>query len=71
MSNHHKFVKSDSMHHCDYDDATSTLKIKFTSSDKEHEYPNCPKEIYDGLKAALSPGRYFHQSIRNSFKAKP
>jgi KTSC domain len=71
MSNKHTFVKSDSMHHCDFDDATNTLKIKFASSSKEHEYQNCSRDIYEGLKAATSPGKYFHANIRNQFKVKP
>lgn len=71
MSNKHKFTNSSSIEHCDYEDATNTLKIKFHSSSKEHEYPGCPKDIYEGLKAAESPGKYFHASIRKQYQAKP
>jgi hypothetical protein len=67
MSNHHKFEKSTSIQHIDYDDASSTLKIKFHSGAKEHEYKECPKSVYEGLKAAESPGKYFHQAIRGKF----
>lgn len=72
MSNLHHFKDSSSMAHCDFDDSTNTLKIKFHSSppNKVHEYQNCSREIYEGLKAAQSPGAYFHQKIRNQFKAK-
>lgn len=72
MSNKHIFSDKDStsMAHIDYDDDAKALKIKFRSSDKEHEYPNCPRDIYEGLKAASSPGAFFHQKIRNHFKAR-
>ena len=67
MSNKHVFKDSTSIAHCDYEDATNTLKIKFHSSSQEHQYRECPKEIYEGLKAAESPGKYFHQNIRSKF----
>ena len=71
MSNKHVFKDSTSISHCDFDDDSNTLKIKFKTSDKEHEYQNCPKEIYIGLKNASSPGQYFHKVIRNNYKVKP
>lgn len=71
MSNKHKFQNSTSIEHCDFDEQSNTLKIKFLSSSKEHEYQNCTKEIYEGLKAATSPGGYFHKNIRSQFKVKP
>lgn len=70
MSNHHKFTNSSSLEHCDYDDKTNTLKLKFCSSPKEHEYPDCPKSIYEGFKAAESPGKYYHQHVRNKIAVK-
>jgi len=70
-NNKHSFgAKSSSIEHCDFDDESNTLKIKFCSGPKKHEYQNCSKEIYDGLKAAESPGRFFHANIRNQFKVK-
>lgn len=69
MSNHHKFTNSSSLEHCDFVEP-DTLKIKFHSSKKEHEYPNCPRSVYEALKAADSPGKHFHQHIRHHYKAK-
>lgn len=63
MSNLHKFSKSSSIEHCDYLDDKNTLEIKFTSGAIYH-YPNCPKTEYDALKAAASPGLYFHKNVR-------
>lgn len=70
MTNKHKFANSSSIEHCDFVEP-DTLKIKFISSSKEHEYPNCPKSIYEGLRAAESPGKYFHASIRKQYLPKP
>lgn len=73
MSNKHVFSedKSKAISHCDFDEETNTLKIRFRSSPKEHEHQNCPKEIYEGLKKAESPGTFYHAKIRNQFKVKP
>lgn len=70
MSNHHKFKDSKAMAHCDFEDETNTLKIKFHSGDKEHCYLDCPRNVYDGLKAATSAGQFFHTNIRGKFKEK-
>jgi hypothetical protein len=67
MSHYHKFKDSSSISHCDYDPVEKILKIKFHSSDKEHEFLNCPQNIYEGLKQAESAGKYFHANIRNKF----
>lgn len=66
-NNKHVFKSSTSIEHCDYDEDIKTLKIKFHSGAQEHQYKECPKEIYEGLKAAESPGRFFHQHVRNKF----
>lgn len=67
MSNHHKFKDSTACAHCDYDDDTSTLKIKFHSSDAEHWHSKVPKKVYEDFKAAESPGKFFHAHIRRQF----
>lgn len=73
MSNKHKFSadRSDAIDHCDYEDATNTLKIKFRKSSKEHDHPGCPKSIHAGLIAAESPGKYYHTNIRKQYPVKP
>ena len=63
MSNLHKFENSSSLEYCDYDDATNTMIIKFTSGVTYH-YPDCHKINYDALKAAASPGKHFHSNLR-------
>lgn len=60
----HKFENSSSLEHCDYDDSSNTMIIKFTSGATYH-YPNCDKSHFEALKQAASAGKHFHQHIRN------
>lgn len=63
MSNLHKFEKSSSIEHCDFDEASDTMTIRFVSG-STYKYPNCGRKHYDDLKAAKSPGSHFHKAIR-------
>lgn len=69
MSNRHEFEKSSSLSHCDYEDDCSRMEIGFTSGQVYH-YENVPKEVYEALKAAKSPGKHFHTEIRTKHKGK-
>ena len=60
----HEFTNSSSIKHVDYFADKNTMEIKFASGDVYH-YPDCHVSHYDNLKAAASPGKYFHSSIRN------
>lgn len=50
-----------------YDDERKVLTITFTSGG-EYEYLNCPRETYEGLEAAPSPGSFFARNIRNVYQ---
>ena len=61
----HIFKNSSSCAHCDYEDDTKTLIIKFQSGDKEHRSNSpVPKETFEAFKKAESPGKFFHQHLR-------
>lgn len=64
--NHHKFEKSTSISHCDYNDTEGTLEICFTSGNTYHY--ECPKIVYEALKTAESAGAHFHKHIRPKYK---
>ena len=66
MSHDHEFSNSSSVKSCGYDEATGKMKICFQSGGT-YEY-ECNKETYEGLKAAKSPGSYFHSSVRPHYK---
>jgi hypothetical protein len=49
-----------------YDDETKLLEVTFTSG-QTYTFHEVPVEIYDGLLAAGSPGRYYHSQIKGQF----
>ena len=67
MSNVHVFGNSSSLLLCDYDDETQILTVKFVRG-KEYQYADVPKPIYEDLKDAESPGKYFQQYIKPVYK---
>ena len=58
MSNFFKFDGSSSLASCDYDDEACTLTIQFVRG-KEYKYADVPKPVYEDLKDAESPGKFF------------
>lgn len=69
MSNKHHLPHSSSIQSIDYHDDTNTLEVCFASGGVHH-FSECPKEIYEGLKNAQSPGSYFHTQIRRKYESK-
>ena len=64
---YHKFEGSSSIASCDYDDETSILTIEFMRG-KSYNYADVPKPVYEDLKDAESPGKYFQNYVRNVYK---
>lgn len=66
------FKNSSVCNHCDYDDKTNTLTLKFHSSPMAHTFLDVPKVIHEGLKKADAEGKsigaYFHTHIRGKYK---
>lgn len=60
-------VSSSDLRSVGYDELTQTLVIVFHNGSYAYQYPNVPKEIYEGLMNASSKGRYFHRAIKNKF----
>jgi len=57
-------VRSSALRSVGYDEQQQTLEIEFTSG-AVYRYFDVPPEVYRGLMAAESHGRYFHQHVRN------
>lgn len=57
--------QSSSLNAGQYDEETGVMTLTFHSG-HAYEY-KVPKEIWDGLKAAPSPGQFFHQNIKGKF----
>lgn len=49
-----------------YSPASRTLTVVFNSG-KSYTYQNVDISIFDGLRAAESPGRFFGKQIRGAF----
>lgn len=67
MNTFHKFENSTSIQSCDYDDETKILSIIFLCG-KEYKYENVSKSVYEDLKDAESPGKYFIKYIKPVYK---
>ncbi len=62
-------VRSSNLSAVGYDDATSTLRIRFNSGGL-YDYYNVPSNVYQGLMSASSHGTYFHQHIKDVYRYK-
>ena len=50
-----------------YDDGERSLDIWFRETGR-YVYYDVPAEVYDGLRAAPSAGRYFNESVKGRFR---
>ena len=48
-----------------YDDASSTLGVRFLNG-TEYHYTGVPRDVYEGLLSASSVGTYLNQQIKKS-----
>ncbi|HEX8624946.1 MAG TPA: KTSC domain-containing protein [Allosphingosinicella sp.] len=53
-----------------YDEEAAALFICFRETGR-YLYSNVPRAIYEGLKKAPSPGRYFNECIKRRFPCRP
>lgn len=53
-----------------YDAAAQALHVEFHGSGT-YVYEKVPPEVFDGFKAAESPGRYFAANVRGKFGHRP
>ncbi len=63
MSNEYTFERSESLLSCDYNEDEKILTITFKRG-KTYKYGDVPKPIYEDLKDAESPGKFFQQYIK-------
>lgn len=64
-----KKVASSAINSAAYNTSNGTLTIEFRQGSK-YDYPNVPREHYDGLIHAPSVGKYFNQHIKQYSAAK-
>jgi hypothetical protein len=58
-------VRSSALRSVGYDKDSQTLEIEFTNG-AVYRYSDVPPEVYRGLMAAESHGRYFNQHVRSA-----
>lgn len=59
-------VSSSNLSSVGYDASNRILEIEFNSG-RIYQYSNVPEDIYEGLMAAPSHGKYFYQHIRDVY----
>lgn len=60
-------VSSSNLKSVGYDQSSNTLEIEFHGG-RIYQYYKVPKEIYQGLMAASSHGKYHHRRIKGSYQ---
>jgi len=53
-----------------YDEAEATLSIWFRETGR-YIYSGVPAAIYEGLRRAGSPGRFFNETVKGRFACRP
>jgi hypothetical protein len=59
-------VMSSTVASAGYDDASQTMEIEFTGG-AVYRYEGVPREVFDGLLAAESVGRFFNEHVRDVY----
>lgn len=58
--------QSEALASATYDDETERLEITFTSG-RDYTFEGVPSRVFEELRDAASPGRYFHQNIKGAY----
>ena len=53
-----------------YDEEGEALSIWFRETGR-YIYSDVPRAIYEGLRRAASPGRYFNEAVKGRFACRP
>ena len=62
-------LNSTAIHAVEYNAASGTLRVWFTSSGQGYDYYGVPQHVYEGLLHASSHGTYFNRYIRDQYAA--
>lgn len=63
------YFNSTAIRAAEYNSATGTLTLWFTSGGAGYDYYGVPARIFEGLVAASSKGSYFNAYIRDQYAA--
>lgn len=59
-------LRSSALISATYDDENEELSITFRNG-STYDYHDVPKEVFDGLASASSPGGYWHSEIKDVY----
>lgn len=62
----YKKLKSSMLHHAEYDEEAHVLLVYFRAG-RVRLFTDVPREIFDRLGRAWSPGRFYLKKIRTQF----
>jgi hypothetical protein len=60
-------VNSSNIKEAGFDPASNTLELMF-SNGRVYQYFDVPPHVYTSLVNAPSPGQFFHQDVRGSYR---
>lgn len=63
-----KAVDSSNIVSIGYDPATKVLEVEFHYGGAIYQYFEVPQEIYDGLMAAESQGKFLNASVKGTYE---
>ena len=66
MARHTVSLRSTALASCSYDEDRATLDISFVNG-RNYTYTAVPREVFEGLISAASPGRYFFTAIKGVY----
>lgn len=66
MTIHSAHLSSSAILSATYDDETEDLSLTF-SNGQTYDYHDVPQEVFDGLQAASSAGRFWHANIKDIY----
>ena len=50
-----------------YDTGTNEMHVQFRTGEFEYTYKEVPVAVFDGLVKSDSPGRYFHEKVKDKY----
>ena len=64
-------VESTQIKRVGYDPGNRIMYVEFCRGSSLYEYRDVPIELYESLRDAQSPGKYFHANIKGTIKGIP
>ena len=60
-------VASSNLTNVEYDEKKQEMTVQFLKKGNIYVYSDVPKEVYEALRNAPSPGSYLHQNVKGVY----